>query len=246
MYPGLRFISILVTLLLVSGIAGFCQKSKPRQHQRKAHTPERYDKSITRKTKGKSKIVCPVFGTGKYPFQGLGFKLGDPFALTYKFYFSERFAVVADFGKTSGGLYNRYYRERFIDYVNADTLQEGTINYLTHRIKSDWVGELKLLWHFDVRKISPGLKVYFGVGPEIKTTHLEYQYLYENNVNGGVEGGKFSRRRVTFGPQVSIGIEYAYFQIPISAFMELEFYNDISIDPGWRRFEGGVGLRYIF
>jgi hypothetical protein len=48
------------------------------------------------------------------------------------------------------------------------------------------------------------------------------------------------------GPQVIIGIEYAYFQIPISAFMELEYFMDVQADPGWQRFEGGVGLRYIF
>lgn len=227
---------------------GLCQKpkSKPKSHHRKSHVPERYDKSITRKTKGQSKIVCPVFGTGRYPFQGIGFKLGDSFGLTYKFYFTERFSVVADVGKTSSGLYNRYYREKFQDYIQTDTLQEGSITYLTHRVKSDWVGELKLLWHLDVRKISPGLKVYVGVGPEIKTTHLEYQYLYENNINGQTESNSFTRRRITFGPQATLGIEYAYFQIPISAFMELELYNDISMDLGWRRFEGGVGLRYIF
>ena len=43
-----------------------------------------------------------------------------------------------------------------------------------------------------------------------------------------------------------MGIEYAYFNIPISAFMELEYFTDIQADPGWSRFEGGVGLRYVF
>ena len=237
MLLNVSFISLLVAILLVSGFESYCQKNKHHSNrQRKTHAPERYDRSITRKSKGKSKIVCPVFGAGKYPFQGI----------TYKFYLNERFAIVADFGKTSSGLYNRYYRERFSEYVVADTLQEGSVSYLTHRVKSDWVGEVKALWHLDVRKISPGLKLYVGIGPEIKATHLEYQYLYENSQSGEAGGSKFSRHRITFGPQISLGIEYAYFQMPISAFMELELYNDMSIDPGWRRFEGGVGLRYIF
>jgi hypothetical protein len=28
--------------------------------------------------------------------------------------------------------------------------------------------------------------------------------------------------------------------------MEVEFFTDVQADPGWRRFEGGVGLRYVF
>jgi hypothetical protein len=48
------------------------------------------------------------------------------------------------------------------------------------------------------------------------------------------------------GPQVAVGIEYSYFSIPISAFMELEYFTDIQADPGWTRLEGGVGLRYVF
>jgi hypothetical protein len=48
------------------------------------------------------------------------------------------------------------------------------------------------------------------------------------------------------GPQIVGGIEYAYFQLPLSAFMEVEFFTDVQADPGWQRFEGGVGLRYIF
>lgn len=222
------------------------QKSKPRQHTRKAHTPERYDKSITKTSKSKSKIGLTK-GKSNYPFQGIGFKLGDPFALTYKYYIDESFAIVADVGKTSSGLYNRYYREKFGSYVFIDTVQDGVeLQYLSHMVKSDLVGEVKFLWQIDAKKISPGLKMYIGLGPQIKSTGLEYLYLYKNNNNGINETSTFKRKRITFGPQLTLGIEYAYFQIPISAFMELEFYNDLSIDPGWTRFEGGVGLRYVF
>jgi hypothetical protein len=34
--------------------------------------------------------------------------------------------------------------------------------------------------------------------------------------------------------------------MPISAFMEMELYTDIKIDPGWEKVQGGVGLRYVF
>lgn len=233
---------LILVVLLIFGLAhvGFTQRARGKR------TPATY--SVDKK-RGRGKILCPVFDKSRHPYHGLGVKLGDPFAISYKYYVSERFGIAVDFGKTASGLYNRYYREKFYEYIDVDTAQEGArVDYLSHRVKHDWVAEVKFLWHFDARGITPGLKAYFGVGPEIRSTKLEYQY-YFSSVNGGEEInelGSFIRKRSTFGPQISVGIEYSYFQIPVSAFMEVELFNDISLDPGWRRFEGGAGLRYIF
>jgi hypothetical protein len=43
-----------------------------------------------------------------------------------------------------------------------------------------------------------------------------------------------------------VGFEYSYFTLPISAFIEIEGFSDALLDPGYKRFQGGVGLRYIF
>lgn len=195
----------------------------------------------------KAKIICPVFENSQYPYQGIGFKLGDPFALTYKYYFNKNFAIVADFGKAASGLYNRYYREKFTEYFRGDTLTEteATDAYLTHKVKEDWVGDLRFLYHVDASKISPGLKLYVGLGAEAKRTKIQYDFLFNDGLNEN-NFGRFERVRITYGPQVTAGIEYSYFKIPVSAFMELEFFQDIGLDPGWTRFQGGVGLRYIF
>lgn len=237
MYCKKVYICVLFAAFLMSTQA-IAQRSK-----------DRHNRNPMRISRSKAKIVCPVFENSRYPYHGLGFKLGDPFAISYKFYLNEHFGIVADFGKASSGLYNRYYREAFNEYVNQDTLSgESSVEYLTHKVKADWVGELKFLWHFDAKGITPGLRFYVGFGPEVKMTKLTYQYFYENETSGsGFNSlGEFSRSRNTFGPQATMGIEYSYFQIPISAFMEMEFFNDISLDPGQRRFEGGAGLRYIF
>lgn len=195
----------------------------------------------------KAKIICPVFEGSKYPYQGMGIKLGDPFAITYKFYMSKKFAFGLDFGKPASGLYNRYFRGKFPQYAEADTIasQEDGVRYLTHKIKRDLVGEFKFLYHIDVKKVSPGLVAYFGAGWQWKNTKIQYDYLFNNNASEN-QVGHLYRTRLTMGPQILVGIEYAYFQIPISAFIEGEFYADIQADPGWNRFEGGVGLRYIF
>jgi hypothetical protein len=210
-------------------------------------TRSRHNHNAPRVRGIKAKIICPVFENSKYPYQGIGIKLGDPFALTYKFYTTEKFSVALDFGKTASGLYNRYFRGKFPQYAESDTFatDEASLQYLTHKVKSDLIGEVKFLYHIDAKKVSPGMQLYIGGGWEWKKTNLQYDYLY-NNGRDENQFGRFNRKRLTMGPQLVIGIEYAYFQIPVSAFIEVEYFTDIQADPGWQRFEGGIGLRYVF
>ena len=214
-------------------------------------TRSRYHFSTPKVRGSKARIICPAFDNSKYPFHGLGFKLGDPFAITYKFYPNKRFSLAADFGMAASGLYNRYFREKFDQYIAEDTLtsSESTPHYLTHRVRSDLIGELKVLYHLDAKRTSDGLQGYAGVGWEWKRTHLQYDYQHDSGNSNTPQADPFGtveHNRVTMGPQFVLGIEYAYFSIPISAFMEVEYFADIQADPGWQRFEGGVGLRYIF
>jgi hypothetical protein len=219
--------------------------------QKKAHHEDKSvfaksRKSSRAKGSSKTKISCPVFASNTYPYQGFGFKLGDPFALTYKFYMTKHFSIAADLGKASSGLYNRYYHQKFSEYTMPDTVSEGaSVNYLSSKAKSDWIGEVKILYSFDAKRISPGLQIYAGLGAQGKSTQLGYDYLYTRGITEN-EFGKFDRNRFTIGQTTIVGIEYAYFQLPISAFIELELFTDIMKDPGWQRFQGGIGIRYIF
>ena len=233
---------VFISLVAVEGV--YAQRSRNA-------TRSRYHFSTPKVRGNKAKIICPTFDNSKYPFHGLGFKFGDPFAITYKFYPNKKISFAVDIGKAASGLYNRYFREKFSAYVASDTFPstESTLVYLTHRVKSDVIGEVKVLYHLDAKRISEGLQIYVGAGWEWKSTRLQYDYQYSQDANDPQSSdpfGSFYRNRVTMGPQLVMGIEYAYFQIPISAFMEVEYFADIQADPGWRRFEGGVGLRYIF
>jgi hypothetical protein len=183
----------------------------------------------------------------KFPHQGLGFKLGDPFAATYKLYLTENFGAVLDVGSPASGLYNNYFRDQFPKYAASDTFSTSTasLRYLSHKIKSNIVGEIKFLYHFDANELSPGVQLYFGAGWEWKQTRLQYTYLY-NAESIENSPGTFSRKRLTMGPQFIGGLEYGGFKFPVSAFIEIEYFRDIQIDPGYYRFEGGVGLRYLF
>jgi hypothetical protein len=200
-------------------------------------------------SKGKALVMCPIFHASKYPYQGIGLKFGDPFALTYKFYPNKNWSFAADLGKAASGLYSKYYRSIFSEYT-PDTLSEGaSLNYLTHKANSDWLLEAKFLYQWDAGKISKGLQLYAGLGWQWRATSLTYDYNYDAELNNGEsvsKFGKFTERRFTYGPVVIVGFEYSYFSLPISAFIEMEGYTDVLIDPGYKRFQGGMGLRYVF
>ena len=193
-------------------------------------------------SRNKAKIMCPIFETSQYPYQGIGFKMGDPFALTYKFYPNKKWAFAADGGKAASGLYSRYYRKVFNTYL-ADTLAEfEKIEYAAHKANSDWFIETKFLYQWDAGKVSKGLQLYAGLGWQWRSTRLMYDYTYldDNFIRD------FSRNRFTYGPVGVLGFEYSYFSLPISAFIEIEWFTDVLLDPGYQRFQGGVGLRYVF
>lgn len=245
--------ALIVCFTLVLSLDVAAQKSRTRNSGKSNYSRDRFNHKATRVKGKKAKIVCPIFESSKYPYHGIGLKLGDPFAITYKFYPDEHFGLVADFGKASSGLYNGYFRGKFNSYVRTDTVaaSDAVITPITHKVKSDFIGEIKLLYHIDASKISPGMRLYIGAGWEWKNTRLQYDYFYEaqpspGNPNPESSTGNFKVTRFTQGVQAVIGIEYSYFQLPISAFMELEYFTDVQLDPGWRRVEGGVGLRYVF
>jgi hypothetical protein len=241
--------TLFLAILCLMTTCLFAQRPKVHHGGKSVYTKERFNYNATRVRGAKAKIVCPIFSESKYPFHGFGFKLGDPFALTYKFYANKSFSLAVDLGRPASSLYNRYYREKFSSYIVTDTFStaEAKIVPITHKVKSDLITEVKLLYNIDVTKISAGLQLYIGAGWEWKRTSLQYDYTYTSGDFRQVdEFGRFERKRFTMGPQAVFGIEYAYFSIPVSAFMELEYFSDILADPGWYRLEGGVGLRYIF
>lgn len=193
----------------------------------------------------KAKTICPIFENSKYPFQGIGFKVGDPFSFSYKLYPTKHFSFVADIGKPSSGLYSRLFRQEFA--LKAGEFAPGQQNpeYLSHKVKYDIVVDIKGLYQHDADKLAKGLQLYTGIGWEIRKTNIEYDYFFETGINEN-DIARYTNKRLTQGCQGVLGIEYAYFQLPISAYMEMEYYVDVIQQPGWTHLQGGIGLRYVF
>jgi hypothetical protein len=198
-------------------------------------------------SRSKARIMCPIFENSQYPYQGIGLKLGDPFALTYKYYPNKHWSFAADAGKAASGLYNKYYRQSFFEYLPDTLNSEQSVQYLAHRALTDWFLEAKFLYQWDASKISKGLQLYAGLGWQWRSTSLEFDYLFsQGDFITENQFGKFRESRFTYGPVVVLGFEYSYFSLPMSAFIEIEWYTDALLDPGYKRFQGGVGLRYVF
>lgn len=204
----------------------------------------RYSFSVPKVGGKKARIICPVFDRGKYPYHGLGFKLGDPFAITYKYYAAANFSVAVDFGRTASGLYRDYYQDQFEKYLIEE--DEAGATYVGHKIKSDWVADVRVLYHVNISRAIDGLQGYAGGGWAWKRADISYDYQYASIGVDDDPFGTLHRSRLAAGPQLTAGLEYSYFSIPVSAFIEAEYFIDLQEDPGYRRLEGGVGLRWIF
>jgi hypothetical protein len=232
---------VLLFLLLAGSVAA----QRVHHGGKVVHTRTQHKKNQIKMPRSKAKTICPIFEDTGYPYQGLGFKFGDPFAITYKYYPSKHFGIALDFGRSASGLYSRYYSQIFPEYTQPDTISPGeSVTYYSHKVNHDWVGELKLLYHMDAEKISPGLQAYAGLGWEMRSLTITYDYQAQTGPENQIESVRHNR--FTMGVEGVVGIEYSYFKLPISAFMELEYYIDVMKDPGWRKVQGGVGLRYVF
>ncbi|MBL3654575.1 hypothetical protein [Fulvivirga sediminis] len=199
-------------------------------------------------TRQKARVACPVFEDSGYPYNGIGIKLGDPFALTYKLYFTKNLAMSVDFGKGASGLYSGYFRDQFETYTEGlDSLLdpgEG-FSYLNHKVKSNWTGEVRMMYQTSLDAWVKGLQAYIGLGVEWRHTEIKYEYIWQKGRNEN-EILHFDETRYALGPTGTVGLEYSYFELPIAAFIEVAGFADISEDPGYIRPQGGVGIRWVF
>lgn len=188
----------------------------------------------------KMAIICPAYQPSEYPYQGIGIKLGDPFAVTYKLYIIRHLALTVDGGYAPKILYQNYHRERFDTYPEYDS-----VTYSSHNINQDIVVQTRLLYHRQVSKRIEGFDWYIGIGWQWRFTEVEYEYITEP-VPDEPEIGYEYKDASTFGPEATLGLEYSYFDLPIAAFLELNFFHGMDTRRPMRKLMGGIGLRYIF
>ncbi|MCZ8215406.1 MAG: hypothetical protein O9262_04160, partial [Cyclobacteriaceae bacterium] len=193
-----KFTCIVAFCLLSSHLA-IGQRSSG-GYSKSSNTLNKYNYRAPRVGHHKAKTICPIFENSKYPYQGIGFKVGDPFAFSYKLYPVKHYAFVVDVGSPSSGLYSKLFREEFALKSNEFVPGQENVEYLSHEIKTDFVLDAKVLYQLDADKLSKGLQVYGGIGWELRRTSIEYDYFFETAPNFN-EPGTLTNKRITQGVQ---------------------------------------------
>jgi hypothetical protein len=210
------------------------QKSLNETYKTQKHKPAKF------KGNKKMEVICPIFITSEYPYQGIGFKAGDPFALTYKVYATKWLAFSFDAGIGAYGLYKKRYADLFNTLPEADTL-----DYFNHQVKKDTHISAKVSFYGDGPRFLKGLDYYVSIGWQFRYVDIIYGYNQEISQTEMLFG-TFQKQVDYSGPEAGIGLEYAYFDLPISAFMEINWMLDIVHQPAYIKFQGGIGMRYVF
>jgi len=187
----------------------------------------------------KMKIICPVFIPNEYPYQGIGIKVGDPFAVTYKLYVSKFLAMEIAVGHGASFVYKKFYQDNFSNFEFLDTL-----NYLSHSVKNDLVGQFRIMIHSEIKSLE-GLDWYVGGGYQFKNTKILYRYN-DPDTNGFTMEQETRREQFFYGPDIFLGLEFANFAIPVSIFFEGNMFLILEANGLGPRFQAVAGIRYIF
>nr|WP_246628924.1 hypothetical protein [Algoriphagus marincola] len=173
--------------------------------------------------------------------RGAGIRLGEPFSLTYKDFFDDYWSWEVMLG--SGGVNGPSYYQR--DFENNPPNSNSF--YIGHSTRKGASIHGRVAYHEDITDafdITQGyLLGYGGAGVQIRTTQVNYTY----NVGDG-NGNIFSedRSNIDFGPEVFGGAEYYLDELPISVFGEVGLFVELLDRVGHIKFQGGIGVRYLF
>jgi hypothetical protein len=173
--------------------------------------------------------------------RGAGIRLGEPFSLTYKDFFDDYWSWEVMLG--SGGVNGPNYYQR--DFENNPP--NSNAFYIGHSTRKGASIHGRIAYHEDFTDafdITQGyLLGYGGAGVQMRTTQVNYTY----NVGDG-NGNIFAedRSNIDFGPEVFGGAEYYLDELPISVFGEIGLFVELLDRVGHIKFQGGIGVRYLF
>lgn len=173
-----------------------------------------------------------------------GFRMGDPYGLTLKYYFPKYVAIEVVGGSSFAGLNARYLRDWFqLDSIN-DPRSGIYLAYTSHEVNSIYALQGRIMFTHPVHKTKyPNLSYYLGAGLQYMFLDVTYYYTYE------VPPDLFTVERLdqsfeNLGPEYIIGTEYDFKDMRLSTFAEVNlFAQDIS-KPFHLRLMGGMGVRW--
>ncbi|MEL7001701.1 MAG: hypothetical protein AAFN93_03095 [Bacteroidota bacterium] len=169
--------------------------------------------------------------------QGIGIRVGDPLALTYKTYGSRNTALEFTVGSTSRNRHGSYYRDAFDRVGDFDNFR-----YSNHNVKYTLALQGRYLVHYAFpANVEGRLDWYWGVGAQVRVSSLDYSFFDESDILRTDRRTNFD-----FGPEGILGVEYELQDYPIVGFSEVSIMGEIVDQPLRLRIFGAIGVRYAF
>jgi hypothetical protein len=173
---------------------------------------------------------------------GIGLRLGEPFSITYKKFLDDNIAIEGMFGG-AGAFSSQYYQKSFENNrpsPNAFYAGHSTSNILSFNLRGAYHEDFT-----DDLNIEQGYILgYAGVGAQLRTAQVDYAYT-DSSISPNTVFRE-TRTNVDFGPEVFGGAEYYFDDLPMSVFAEMGLFMELLDRFGHLRFQGAIGLRYIF
>lgn len=174
---------------------------------------------------------------------GAGIRLGEPLSITYKHFIDDEFSIEAMIG-SAGVNGDSYYQKDFesnLPQPNAFYISNSSSKGISFNLRAAYNEDIT-----DVFGITQGyLLGYGGAGVQLRTTKVKYLYT-DGLAGGGVIPLQDNRTNVDFGPEVFVGAEYYFDDVPISVFGEVGFFLELIDRIGHIKGQGGLGVRYLF
>lgn len=183
-------------------------------------------------------LLAPMLGYAQE--DGIGLRLGEPLSITYKKFLDDNFAIEGMFGR-AGINSNQYYQRSF-----DNNRPSPNAFYASHSTGSSFAFNLRAAYHEDITddlNIEVGyLLAYAGAGVQLRSTRVDYTY----GAGDVTVLLRESRKNIDLGPEIFVGGEYYFDDLPISVFAETGVFVEFLDRFGHFKLQGGLGVRYIF
>ena len=174
--------------------------------------------------------------TSDYKY-GIGLKLGDPLAISGKYYFGKS-ALELNIGSS----WTRWGGRDYYYYYNKDNRYGSKGAFYGGSRRSALAIQLHYLLNYKINLPDlPGKwNWYWGAGPQVRIG--SYDILYRDAF-GNIRRDTYTD--VDFGADAVIGTEYFFKDIPLSLSLDINAFLEI-VDELNGYFQGGLGVRYNF
>jgi len=175
---------------------------------------------------------------------GIGVRLGEPYGITYKNYFSKLVAFEVVGGGSSGGLNANYIRREFLEFEGYEDN-----DYVAHDIDYIIAFQVRMMFQKNLTQYVDGLEWYAGLGAQFR--YLAVTYTFRQPDPNGPTPDSFDllqeqQKFQSWGPETFVGFEYPLVKNKLVTFAEATLFLDDFNNLENLRFMGGLGIRYHF